>query len=48
LTLDNYIYGWTALDQPFSRYLINSAIVVWAAPRNVVLVLPCGVRVRGG
>jgi multiple sugar transport system permease protein len=28
LTLDNYIYGWTALDQPFSGYLINSAIVV--------------------
>jgi multiple sugar transport system permease protein len=28
LTLANYSYGWTALDQPFSGYLINSAIVV--------------------
>ncbi len=28
LTLDNYVYGWTALDQPFSGYLLNSAIVV--------------------
>ena len=28
LTLENYTYGWTALGQPFSAYLINSAIVV--------------------
>ena len=28
LTLENYSYGWTALDQPFSGYLINSGIVV--------------------
>jgi multiple sugar transport system permease protein len=28
LTLDNYVYGWSALDQPFSGYLINSGIVV--------------------
>jgi multiple sugar transport system permease protein len=27
-TLDNYTYGWTALDQPFGFYLLNSAIVV--------------------
>jgi multiple sugar transport system permease protein len=28
LTLANYRYGWTALDQPFSAYLLNSSIVV--------------------
>jgi multiple sugar transport system permease protein len=28
LTLANYSYGWTALDQPFSAYLLNSGIVV--------------------
>jgi multiple sugar transport system permease protein len=28
LTLENYVYGWSALDQPFSGYLINSGIVV--------------------
>ena len=28
LTLANYTYGWTALDQPFGFYLINSGIVV--------------------
>lgn len=28
LTFANYTYGWTALDQPFSGYLINSGIVV--------------------
>jgi multiple sugar transport system permease protein len=27
-TFANYTYGWTALDQPFSAYLINSGIVV--------------------
>ncbi len=25
LTLENYAYGWSALDQPFGGYLINSA-----------------------
>jgi len=28
---ENYTYGWTALGAPFSRYLINSFIVVIAA-----------------
>jgi multiple sugar transport system permease protein len=28
LTLANYSYGWSALDQPFSAYLLNSGIVV--------------------
>jgi len=28
LTFENYSNGWTALDSPFSQYLINSAIVV--------------------
>lgn len=28
VTLDNYTYGWSALDQPFGFYLLNSAIVV--------------------
>ncbi|GAA1223156.1 carbohydrate ABC transporter permease [Pseudonocardia alaniniphila] len=27
-TLENYVAGWTALDSPFSRYLLNSLIVV--------------------
>jgi multiple sugar transport system permease protein len=26
--LENYTYGWSALNDPFSHYLINSAIVV--------------------
>ncbi len=30
-TLDNYADGWNALGQPFSQYLINSAIVVAGA-----------------
>ncbi|MPY77866.1 MAG: ABC transporter permease subunit [Actinophytocola sp.] len=30
-TLDNYTDGWDALGQPFSRYLLNSAIVVAGA-----------------
>lgn len=28
ITLTNYRYGWTALEQPFSAYLLNSSIVV--------------------
>ncbi|MHB1009508.1 MAG: carbohydrate ABC transporter permease [Propionibacteriaceae bacterium] len=28
MTLGNYTYGWSALDQPFGFYLLNSAIVV--------------------
>ena len=28
ITLANYTYGWSALNQPFGHYLINSAIVV--------------------
>ncbi|HET7723206.1 MAG TPA: carbohydrate ABC transporter permease [Propionibacteriaceae bacterium] len=28
ITLENYRYGWSALDQPFGFYLLNSAIVV--------------------
>lgn len=28
ITLANYQYGWTALEQPFSAYLLNSSIVV--------------------
>lgn len=28
ITLDNYTYGWSALNQPFGHYLINSGIVV--------------------
>ena len=28
VTIENYVYGWSALDQPFSGYLLNSAIVV--------------------
>ncbi|MPZ00855.1 MAG: ABC transporter permease subunit [Actinophytocola sp.] len=30
-TLNNYTAGWSALGQPFSQYLINSAIVVAGA-----------------
>jgi len=28
ITLANYTYGWSALNQPFGHYLINSGIVV--------------------
>ncbi len=28
ITFENYTYGWSALDQPFSAYLLNSGIVV--------------------
>lgn len=28
ITLGNYTYGWSALNQPFGHYLINSGIVV--------------------
>jgi multiple sugar transport system permease protein len=28
ITLENFKYGWTALEQPFSAYLLNSSIVV--------------------
>jgi multiple sugar transport system permease protein len=28
LSFDNYVEGWDALSQPFSRYLLNSAVVV--------------------
>jgi multiple sugar transport system permease protein len=30
-TIANYTHGWTALSEPFGRYLLNSAIVVLGA-----------------
>lgn len=31
LSLDNYEFGWTALSHPFSRYLLNTLILVGGA-----------------
>jgi multiple sugar transport system permease protein len=31
LVIDNYTEGWTALESPFSQYLLNSAIIVIGA-----------------
>lgn len=31
LSLDNYEFGWTALSHPFSRYLVNTLVLVGGA-----------------
>lgn len=31
LSLDNYVFGWTALSHPFSRYLLNTLLLVAGA-----------------